>query len=393
MNYLSFIGGAALALVVIGRPVRREGKAERTCEVKAAAKGGGEADFSVTDTSYTLHGRVSGLDTGWVFLYHPGDGPVDSTVITRGTFDFAGSVSEPEFCHLIFKKLNRDNIYSLGFFLQAGALGLTGTKDSIAALVPSGAPIQEEYLRYSKRADSAADWEAWQHANESATAAKNKARMDSLSAAATMMDNRQKKLAKDYAAAHPSSYVAVYEVLAYFSYNPDAEELQTLYNGFTPKIQSSHLGRELKKILDAALLTGVGRPAPVFVQTDTKGRPVALSSLKGQYVLVDFWASWCAPCRAENPNVLKSYRAYHSKGFTVLGVSLDDERSPWLAAIRKDGLPWTQVSDLKGWKNSVAVLYGVEGIPMNYLLDKNGTIVAKGLRGDDLEKKLAEFLH
>jgi hypothetical protein len=91
--------------------------------------------------------------------------------------------------------------------------------------------------------------------------------------------------------------------------------------------------------------------------------------------------------------VLKSYRAYHSKGFTVLGVSLDDEKRPWIEAIRKDGMPWMQVSDLKGWKNSIAVMYGIEGIPMNYLLDKNGIIVAKGLRGDDLEKKLAEFLH
>jgi thiol-disulfide isomerase/thioredoxin len=351
MNYLSFIGGAALALAVIGQPGHR---AKGAGEVKAGAK--------VTDTSYTLHGQVAGLDTGWVFLYHPGDGPIDSVTISHGVFNFSGSVTEPQFCHLIFKKLNRDNIYSLPFFLQAGTLGLTGTKDSIAALVPSGTPIQEEYLQYSKKVGS-------------------------------VVDSLQKQLAKDYATAHPSSYVAVYEVLSYFSYNPDAEELQVLYNGFTPEIQSSHLGTELKKILDAALLTGVGRPAPVFTQADTKGKPVSLSSLKGQYVLVDFWASWCGPCRAENPNVLKSYRTYHSKGFTVLGVSLDDEKSPWLAAIRKDGLPWTEVSDLKGWKNSAAVLYGVEGIPMNFLLDKNGTIVAKGLRGDDLEKKLAEFLH
>ena len=352
MNYLSFIGGAALALAIIGRPVHRK--------VKGAAGMG--AKIAVTDTSYTLHGQVAGLDTGWVFLYHPGDGPIDSTVISHGQFDFAGSVTEPQFCHLVFKKLNRDNIYSLPFFLQAGTLGLTGVKNSIAALVPSGAPIQEEYLQYSKKV-SLAD------------------------------DNQQKQLAKDYATAHPSSYVAVYEVLSYFSYNPNAEELQALYNGFTPGIQSSHLGTELKKILDAALLTGIGRPAPVFTQADTKGKPVSLSSLKGQYVLVDFWASWCGPCRAENPNVLKSYRTYHSKGFTVLGVSLDDEKSPWMEAIKKDGLPWTELSDLKGWKNSAAVLYGVEGIPMNFLLDKNGVIIAKGLRGDDLEKKLAEFLH
>ncbi len=120
---------------------------------------------------------------------------------------------------------------------------------------------------------------------------------------------------------------------------------------------------------------------------------MALSAFKGQYVLIDFWASWCGPCRLENPNVLKTYRKFHSKGFTVLGVSLDDHKDKWLAAIRQDGLPWTQVSDLKGWKNEVAVQYGIEGIPMNFLLDKEGKIVAKGLRGQDLEKQLEESLH
>jgi len=323
---------------------------------------GMEVKAAVADTTYTLHGQVAGLDMGWVFLYHPGDGPIDSVIISHGVFNFSGSVSTPEYCHLMFRKMNRDIIYSMGLFIQAGAMELKGKKDSLSSAVVSGAPIQEEYLQYSRKVNSVAD-------------------------------SLQKQLAKDYATAHPSSYVAVYEVLSYFSYNPDADELQVLYNGFAPEIQSSHLGTELKKVLDAALLTGVGRPAPVFTQADTKGRPVTLSSLKGQYVLVDFWASWCGPCRAENPNVLKSYRTYHSKGFTVLGVSLDDEKSPWLGAIKKDGLPWTEVSDLKGWKNSAAVLYGVEGIPMNFLLDKNGTIVAKGLRGDDLEKKLAKFLH
>jgi len=341
---------------------------------------------------YTLHGNIAGLDSGRVFLYHPGDGPTDSVVISHGQFDFAGSVSEPEFCHLVFR-LTKDKTYSIGFFLQGGALGLTGKKDSLDNLVPSGAPIQEEYLQFEKKEASLVDWTSWESAYKAAQAAKNKARSDSLMAVANEISNRQKQLAKDYAAAHPSSYVAVEEVRNYFSYNPDADELQGIYNGFSPLIQNSKEGTLLKKTLDAALLTGVGRPAPAFAQANAKGKPIALSSFKGQYVLVDFWASWCGPCRMENPNVLKSYRQYHAKGFTVLGVSLDDKKADWLKAINKDGLPWMQVSDLKGWKNDVAVLYGVEGIPMNYLIDKEGKIVAKGLRGADLDKKLEEFLH
>jgi peroxiredoxin len=379
MNYLSFIGGAVLALVVLFKGQDRG--------LKAAGEVRGPAD-----SSYILHGNIAGLDTGWVFLHHTGDGPTDSAIVSRGRFSFTGTVSEPEFCYLLFKKLNHDNIYSMGFFIQAGSLELTGKKDSLSSAVAGGAPIQEEYLQYSRKVDSAVDWPAWGHAKELAAAAKNKPRLDSLSAAATVMGSRQKQLAKDYVAAHPSSYVAVYEVMNYFSYNPDAEELQTLFSEFTPAIQASHLGSQLKKILEAAVLTGVGRPAPEFTQADVKGKPVNLSSYKGQYVLVDFWASWCGPCREENPNVLKAYRQYHSKGFTVLGVSLDENKEKWHEAVRKDGLPWTQVSDLRGWKNAVAVLYGVQGIPMNYLVDKDGKIMAKGLRGEDLDKTLATYL-
>jgi thiol-disulfide isomerase/thioredoxin len=372
MNYSSFIGGISLALCLSQTPVLAQ------------------------DSAYTLHGNIKGLDSGWVFLYHPADEPTDSTLISRGRFHFTGSVKEPELCHLVFKKLNRDNIYSMVYFIQAGALELTGTKDSLSSAVPGAAPIQEEYFAYQQKEKSViaqVNWDTWGSAYEAAEKTKNKSRTDSLLAVRAENFKQRMQLVKEYAEAHPSSYVAVEEVRDYYGYNPDGVELQGIYNGFTPELQSSHLGKLLKKTLDAALLTGIGRPAPDFTQTDIKGKPVALSSFKGHYVLVDFWASWCGPCREENPNVLKSYRAYHSKGFTVLGVSLDDEKSPWIGAVRKDALPWMQVSDLKGWKNSAAVMYGIEGIPMNFLLDKDGIIVAKGLRGDELEEKLAEFLH
>ena len=342
--------------------------------------------------TYTMHGEIKGME-GWIFIMHRAGGPTDSAAIHHGRFQLTGTVEETEFCQLVFKTVPGNNFSSRGFFLQAGDIGITGTKDSLDNLSFTGAPAQEEYLQYQQLEMAHADWNTWNAAYRDAEKKHQKARADSLVKEAQILEGQQKDFAREYAATHPASYVSIVQILSYFSYNPDADTLQHIYDGLAPQIQSSYLGKELKSMLDAALLTAIGRPAPEFTQNDTKGKPVTLSSLRGQYVLIDFWASWCGPCRAENPNVLKSYRNFHSKGFTILGVSLDDNKDKWLGAIRQDGMPWTQVSDMKGWKNEAAVQYGVQGIPMNFLLDRNGTIVAKGLRGPDLDKKLEELVH
>ena len=138
--------------------------------------------------------------------------------------------------------------------------------------------------------------------------------------------------------------------------------------------------------------SSIGYPATNFSQTDPNGKLISLSDFKGKYVLVDFWASWCGPCRGENPNVVKAYNKYKDKGFTVFGVSFDQNKEKWLQAVTADNLTWTHVSDLKGWGNEAGKIFGISSIPQNLLLDKEGKIVAKNLRGADLEAKLEELI-
>jgi peroxiredoxin len=149
----------------------------------------------------------------------------------------------------------------------------------------------------------------------------------------------------------------------------------------------------MKAQLEALKVTAIGSEAPDFIQNDVNGNPVKLSSFRGKYVLLDFWASWCGPCRQENPNVARNYARFKNKNFTVVGVSLDrpDGKSAWLAAIKSDGLDWTQLSDLKFWSNQAAALYSVTSIPQNYLIDPQGKIIAKNLRGEDLDAKLEQL--
>ncbi len=198
---------------------------------------------------------------------------------------------------------------------------------------------------------------------------------------------------KEFIKAHPGSFSAIY-LLDQYSRNLDISEVKSLYAMLSPTYKNTPTGKNIIASIEARNNTAVGKQAPDFTQSDTSGHEVKLSDFNGKYVLLDFWASWCVPCRAESPHLLKVFNQYKDKGFTVLGVSLDqpNKKEAWLSAIHKDGLLWTQVSDLKGWDNAAAKQYDISAIPANILIDPNGKIVAKNLQGEDLENKLNEVL-
>lgn len=175
-------------------------------------------------------------------------------------------------------------------------------------------------------------------------------------------------------------------------YSP--EELQTTFDKFSPELKNSGMGKNIEETLTNLTKVSVGKKAPDFSAPTPTGEELALKDVLGKVTLVDFWASWCKPCRVENPNIVKVYEKYHDKGFNIIGVSLDrpDQKDKWEKAIADDNLSWNQVSNLQFWQDPIALEYGVRAIPAAFLLDENGVIVAKNLRGQDLENKVAELL-
>jgi thiol-disulfide isomerase/thioredoxin len=199
---------------------------------------------------------------------------------------------------------------------------------------------------------------------------------------------------EDFIRAHPASLVATYALYRHFSYRLTPEEIQANIRLLDPSLLQTQYVKTLEALVEILLSVAPGKPAPDFTADDTEGRPVSLSSRLGNgYVLIDFWASWCGPCRRANPQLVALYSEYKDKGFDIFGVSLDSKKDAWLKGIADDNLAWAQVSDLQYWHSAPAALYGVRAIPSNFLIDKDGIIVAKNLEGDELAERLAELLN
>ncbi len=209
----------------------------------------------------------------------------------------------------------------------------------------------------------------------------------------TKKENTRKHLFLDFIKKNPNSIVSLFAMNMYAMIEIENPiEVEKAIHLLDDSLQKAGEVIELSQKVESYKKIMVGQPAPLITQADTSGKIISLEDLKGKYVLIDFWASWCKPCRAKNPFLLRLYNEYKDKDFTILGVSLDSYKEPWIKAINEDHLSWLQISDLRGWKNEAAEVYNIFSVPQNYLLDKNGIIIAKNLSDKSLLEKLNKIL-
>ncbi|MGE5393345.1 MAG: redoxin domain-containing protein [Candidatus Saccharibacteria bacterium] len=340
---------------------------------------------------FSIKGTIAGVETGKVYLQKVVEGrpeSIDTANVVDGKFSFTGKMETPDMRVI---RLN-DKDYIAQLFLDNSKVTIVAKKDSMQAAKITGSPSQDLFQTYMNEVESMnKQMGGLQDRYQKAMAANNADEIKKVQVEYQAIMDNMKVFTKNFVKEHNTSVVAAYIALFQLSDKIESAELDSIVNGFPQEISKSEYVVSLKKIADGMRKTAVGKEAPDFTMNDPQGKPIQLSSLRGKVVMIDFWASWCGPCRQENPNVVKLYQQYHDKGFEILGVSLDRTKEDWEKAIKDDQLSWLHVSDLQYWQNSAAQLYAVNAIPQTYLLDQQGKIIAKGLRSEELAAKLMEL--
>jgi len=358
-------------------------------------------------TNFSITGHVGKLDKpakAYIDYMDNGTSHEDSCVVVNGTFKFTGNVSGITTSRMAFDHTGQGKQHAIYapnadvVYIYFGKENMVYTSaDSLVNAKVTGSKVYDEFQAYNKQIGGTI-MDLTKAVNAEFSHATPEQQKDT--AFVKAIDARYRKSIADrnekqflFAKNNPNSYFGLVGLSESAGIKVDVDKVGPVFKALNAALRGTDVGKELEQRIQAAGITAIGKQAPAFTQNDVSGKPVSLSDLKGKYVLVEFWASWCAPCRAGNPNLKKQYELYKDKGFEIISVSLDNVKEKWVDAIAKDGLLWIQVSDLKGWNNAVGRLYGVRAVPQSFLLDKDGKIIGNTLRDESLNTKLAELFN
>ncbi len=341
---------------------------------------------------FVINGEIQGKESGSIKMMKYADGKwiaEDSASISKGKFQLTGKADLPELRIITLEP--REMVAQ--FFAENGSLTLQAWSDSLNKTVVKGSSSNETFKLYQQELTSLTkEAQAMQQRYMAAQSTGDQEGMKKAQIDYEAMNENLNVFAKNFIREHKKSTVSPLIAMMQFGQTISAAEIDTLIAFLDPAVRNSIYVGELKKIADKMRATDIGTLAPDFTMPTPEGTSFTLSSTRGKYVMVDFWAAWCQPCRRENPNVVALYGKYKDKGFDIVGVSLDRTKEDWVKAIADDQLSWHQVSELKFWQSDIVQKYGVTAIPCTFLLDKEGKIIAKNLRGEELAKKLEELM-